>query len=70
MRFETSCPFLMCLEPVPHEHPSCEICGAVRYGSMDCARCNEVRATNDNPVLENGRLVEGAVNMGGRGDER
>lgn len=33
------CPFLTCLEPVPHSHPICNSCGAARYGNMFCNEC-------------------------------
>lgn len=64
-KHEGPCPSLMCLEPGPHEHPVCEVCGAVRYGNLMCERCNEVRRTNANPVVVGGQILEGALNTGG-----
>ena len=33
------CPFLLCLIQVPHEHPICPECDAVRFGNMYCETC-------------------------------
>lgn len=55
--------FLMCLELFTHQHPICENCQAVRYGNLNCRTCLGVRQWNRNPVVVDGRVVEGAVNM-------
>lgn len=39
VEIEGWCPFLTCLEPVPHTHPICNSCGAVRHGNMFCSEC-------------------------------
>jgi hypothetical protein len=39
IRFEGSCPFLLCLEQDAHNHPVCEDCDTVNYGSLDCSTC-------------------------------
>lgn len=39
MHFDGPCPFLTCLRNGPHEHPACELCGAVRYGNLFCDTC-------------------------------
>ena len=41
VEFEGSCPFLMCLETLPHSHPVCPDCGAVRFGNLGCKTCRE-----------------------------
>lgn len=33
------CPFLLCLQTGPHDHPICPDCGAVRFGAIDCPIC-------------------------------
>lgn len=44
-----TCPFLLCLVPGPHTHPACPACGAVRYGNIYCATCQELRGDDINP---------------------
>lgn len=39
VHFDGPCPFLMCLETGPHDHPICPDCGAVRYGNLFCKTC-------------------------------
>lgn len=39
IHFEGPCPFLLCLEAGPHEHPICPACGAVNYGNVSCSVC-------------------------------
>ena len=39
--FNGPCPFLTCLETVPHSHPVCPTCGAVRFGNLGCQTCRE-----------------------------
>jgi hypothetical protein len=39
IHFDGVCPFLMCLETGPHDHPICPKCGAVRYGNIGCPEC-------------------------------
>lgn len=41
------CPFLTCLKTGAHEHPVCEECGAVSYGSLGCPKCQEKRPAID-----------------------
>lgn len=44
-----TCPFLLCVISAPHTHPSCPDCGAVRYGNISCATCQELRGDDINP---------------------
>ena len=44
IRFGGRCPYLMCLLVVPHAHPVCPSCGAVRYGNPSCRKCLRLRA--------------------------
>lgn len=39
--FPGSCPYLLCLETGPHDHPVCPDCGAVRYGNIFCITCRQ-----------------------------
>jgi hypothetical protein len=39
VHFDGPCPFLMCLENEPHDHPVCQDCGAVCWGNQSCATC-------------------------------
>ena len=41
MKVDGPCPFLLCLETGPHEHPICPECGAVRFGNLFCPRCRK-----------------------------
>ncbi len=43
IHFDGPCPFLLCWELGPHDHPVCPSCGAVRYGNMLCATCQQGR---------------------------
>lgn len=43
------CPYLLCLLLVPHAHPVCPDCGAVRYGNITCATCVTARGDDLNP---------------------
>ncbi len=59
VHFETSCPFLLCLETTAHDHPVCPHCGAVRFGNIMCPTCENVRESFINPILVNGEIQEG-----------
>jgi hypothetical protein len=41
MDFDGPCPFLTCFETLPHSHPVCPVCGAVRYGNINCSECKK-----------------------------
>lgn len=41
VHFNGPCPYLLCLETGPHDHPICPECGAVRYGNIFCPTCRE-----------------------------
>jgi hypothetical protein len=40
MSFDGPCPFPLCLDLAPHEHPICTVCGAVNFGNpFGCESC-------------------------------
>lgn len=52
IHFPGSCPYLLCLEAGPHDHPVCPQCGAVRYGNIYCPICRQYHATHDPDLLQ------------------
>jgi len=52
MHFDGPCPFLLCLEEGPHDHPICPDCGAVRYGNMFCETCQAHYAERQEELLD------------------
>jgi hypothetical protein len=54
VRFEGWCPFMACLETVPHTHEVCGTCGAVRHGNpFGCDEClSWLRADNAEMTAE------------------
>lgn len=55
MHFDGVCPFVLCLETRPHDHPECPECGALRYGNSFCPTCRA--------YLEQEPWVEGMYEM-------
>lgn len=53
MHFDGPCPFLLCLEDGPHDHPICPDCGAVRYGNMYCPTCRAYYQEHREEIITN-----------------
>lgn len=41
VKLDGPCPLLRCTECGPHEHPVCDVCGAVAYGNAFCRECRD-----------------------------